>query len=128
MYPLDAQKECFEAVEILGVPGLFTTERINRATIPKGMYAYDMQTCEEDWGRPGLLARWIMVEHFGTVLTASPILLPESGYRDLEPGDFSEFNGVEHLTAAEFEDKYLSPADSKAHTRAARPPHKAMTR
>lgn len=128
MYPLDAEKERFEAVEILGIPGLFTTARVNRATIPPGMYAYDMQTSEKDWGLPGLLARRIIVEHFGTVLTASPVPLPESGYRDLEPGDFSEFNGAEHMTVAEFEAKYLPPVKNKAHARAARPAHRAMTR
>lgn len=109
MYPLDAQTERFEAVEILGVPGLFTTLRVSRATVPPGMYLYEMQTSADDWGRPGLLSQNITVEHFGTVLTASPITLPESGYRDLAPGDFDELHGAEHLTVAEFEEKYLSP-------------------
>lgn len=107
MYPLDATKEQFEAVEVLGIPGLFTTLRVNRATVPKGMYLYEMQTDEEDWGRPCLLGRQIVVEHFGTVLTASPIDLNNLGYRDLEPGDFTMGTGAERLTVAEFEDKYL---------------------
>ena len=34
----------FEEVEILGIPALFTTLRVDRATVPKGMYAYDMRT------------------------------------------------------------------------------------
>lgn len=107
MYPLNAMNTRFEAVEILEVPGLFTTERIDRTTVPKGMYLYEMQTSEQDWSQPCLLARHITVEHFGTVLTASPIDLPESGYRDLSPGDLNERNGAEHLTVAEFEEKYL---------------------
>lgn len=119
MYPLDAQTERFEAVEILGIPGLFTTLRVSRDSVPPGMYLYEMQTSADDWGRPGLLARSITVEHFGTVLTASPITLPENGYRDLEPGDFDEFHGSEHLTVAEFEEKYLSPRQT---TRPHQPP------
>lgn len=117
MYPLDAMAIRFKAVEILGIPGLFTTERVNRATVPKGMYAYDMQTSAEDWTRPCLLARHITVEHFGTVLTASPIPLPESGYVDLSPGDLEERNGAEHLTVAEFEQKYLSPDNQPPQSR-----------
>lgn len=35
MSAVDARKEHYEAVEILGIPGLFTTLRIDRATIPK---------------------------------------------------------------------------------------------
>lgn len=107
MYPLNAMAARFEAVEILEVPGLFTTGRVDRSTVPKGMYLYEMQTSEQDWSQPCLLARQITVEHFGTVLTASPIDLPESGYRDLSPGDLNEQNGEEHLTIAEFEEKYL---------------------
>ncbi|MCI9403672.1 MAG: hypothetical protein HFF04_08380 [Oscillospiraceae bacterium] len=105
MYPLDATKETFEAVEILGIPGLFTIERVNRATVPKGMYLYEMQTDEEDWTQPCLLGRRIIVEHFGTVLTASPITLNENGYVDLKPGDFTQGDGSDRLTMAEFEDR-----------------------
>lgn len=108
MYPIDATTEHFEAVEILGIPALFTTLRVSRATVPKGMYAYDMQTDEDDWLQPGLLARHITVEHFGTVLTASPIDLPESGCRALNPGDFTQGGGAEQLTVAEFEDRWFS--------------------
>lgn len=86
MYPLDATKQTFDVVEILGIPGLFTVERVARSTVPKGMYLYEMQTSEDDWSQPCLLGRHITVEHFGTVLTASPIALPDTGYLDLKPG------------------------------------------
>lgn len=105
MYPIDANTAQFEAVEILGIPGLFTTERVNRATVPKGMYLYEMQTSEDDWGQPCLLGRHITVEHFGSVLTASPIDLNERGYRDMAPGDFTQGGGSDRLTVAEFEDR-----------------------
>lgn len=108
MYILDAMTTRFEAVDILDIPGLFTTERVDRSTVPKGMYAYDMQTSENDESQPCLLARHIAVEHFGTVLTASPIELPENGYLELTPGDLNERGGAEHLTVTGFEDKYLS--------------------
>lgn len=109
MYSIDASKERFEAVEILEIPGLFTTERIDRTTVPKGMYAYDMQASEEDWSQPCLIGRHITVEHFGTVLTASPVPLSQNGYRDLATGDFATNGGAERLTVAEFEAKWLSP-------------------
>ena len=61
MSAVDARKEHYEAVEILGIPGLFTTLRVDRTTIPKGVYAYDMQTSEQDWSNlaclPGI-SRW----------------------------------------------------------------------
>lgn len=121
MYPLDATKETFEAVEILGIPGLFTVERVSRATVPKGMYLYEMQTSENDWSQPCLLGRQIMVEHFGSVLTASPIDLPDTGYLDLKPGDFAMGNGTDRLTVAGFEDRYLGRHPPVRHTRARKP-------
>lgn len=125
MYPLDAAKERFEAVEIVGIPGLFTTLRVDRATVPRGMYAYEMQTDETDWLQPHLLARHITVDHYGTVLTASPIQLPDGGYLDLKPGDFRQDRDGEQLTVAEFEDKWLSPANPPP---SRTPPHRKRPR
>ena len=105
MYPINAATERFEAVEVLGIPALFTVSRVDRSTIPKGMYLYEMQTSEDDWGQPCLLGRHITVEHFGSVLTASPIDLNERGYRDMAPGDFTQGGGSDRLTVAEFEDR-----------------------
>ena len=109
MSAVDARKEHYEAVEILGIPGLFTTLRVDRTTIPKGVYAYDMQTSEQDWSQPCLLARHITVEHFGTVLTASPVPIPPNGYLDLSPGDFESQSCAERMTLADFEAQWLSP-------------------
>ena len=109
MYSMDAGTGRFEVVEILGIPALFTTRRVDRSTIPKGMYAYDMQTSEEDWSQPCLLARHITVEHFGTVLTASPVPLPKNGRYDLKAGDFSMGDSGERMTVVEFEEKWCSP-------------------
>ena len=103
MYHIDASKERLQAVEILTVPGLFTIHRVDRATLPPWMHLYEMQTAPNDWSQPCLLGRHITVEHFGTVLTASPLPLPPNGYLDLTPGDFDDRHGEEYLTAWEFE-------------------------
>lgn len=125
MSAVDARKEHYEAVEILGIPGLFTTLRVDRATIPKGVYAYDMQTSEQDWSQPCLLARHITVEHFGTVLTASPISLPPCGYLDLSSGDFVEQSNAARMTLADFEARWLSTvAPQCKHKPLRRPVHR----
>ena len=51
MMAMDIHKTRFEAVEICGVPALFTVERVRRSELPNGIYAYDMQTSEEDWSQ-----------------------------------------------------------------------------
>ena len=41
MYLVNANTERLEEVEILTVPGLFTTRRVDRATLPPWMHLYD---------------------------------------------------------------------------------------
>lgn len=117
----DARKEQFEAVGVCGVPALFTVNRIDRKTVPKGMYAYDMRTSADDWSQPCLLARQVTVDHYGTVLTATPIDLPRDGCRDLTPEDFVQGSGMEQLTTAEFEDRCFSRPAEPRHRSQAKP-------
>lgn len=99
---LDITKDRFEAVEVFGVPALYTTERITRSTVPRGLYVYDLQSCAEDWGRPSLIGRHITAEHFGTILAAAPIPLPGHGYRDMDKQDFVWRSSSDRPTVAEF--------------------------
>lgn len=121
MYLTNARKERFEEVELLGVPALFTTLRVDRATVPPGMYAYDLQTSPEDWAQPGLLGRHITVDHMGTVLTATPIELNADGYREMAPGEFSFAASGGVLTVEAFQEKYLSPAPRRPAPRRSSP-------
>lgn len=41
MHTIDAAASRFDCVEILGISALFTVERINRATVPEKLFAYD---------------------------------------------------------------------------------------
>ena len=52
MYLVNANTERLEEVEILTVPGLFTTRRVDRATLPPWMHLYEMQTDPDDWSQP----------------------------------------------------------------------------
>ena len=125
MSAVDVRTGRFVAVEILGIPALFTTQRVDRSTVPKGMYAYDMQTSAQDWSQPCLIARHITVEHFGTVLTASPISLPPCGYLDLSSGDFAEQSNAARMTLADFEARWLSTvAPQCKHKPLRRPVHR----
>ena len=118
MKRIDAAKERMECAEILGIPGLFTPHRINRDTIPQGMYAYELQRTQDGKSYPSLLACRITTSYFGTVLTASPVPLAENGCCHLETGDFLQSAGEERLTVSEFEYKQLSPKAAKQAHRA----------
>lgn len=75
----DADRLTYDEVTIFGVPALFTDLRVDRSTVPDGVYRYEVRYSDEDGGEPVELARGIMVDFFGTVLTREPIQLPISG-------------------------------------------------
>ncbi len=71
MIPLNAADESYDSFEILGKKGLFTNMRIDRSTIPDGLYTYDLRDCCD--GEICELKDYVMVNHWGTVILAEPI-------------------------------------------------------
>ena len=75
----DAQKVTYQEVTIFDRPALFTECRIDRTTVPEGVYRYELRHGDEDWGEPVELSRNIVVNYYGTVLTREPFQLPIDG-------------------------------------------------
>lgn len=75
--PKDAEK--YQEVEIFDVPGLFSNGRIDPATIPEGMYVYDLRGSDDDPGQPITVENHVTVNHAGSVITAKPLDLGEEG-------------------------------------------------
>ena len=78
----------FEAFDILGRSALFTDSRVDRESIPEGYYAYDLRGCDDDPGYPATVENHVMVNFTGTVITRTPIELPENGYICLSDDDW----------------------------------------
>lgn len=75
--PKDAEK--YQEIEIFDVPGLFSNGRIDPATIPEGMYVYDLRGSDDDPGQPIAVESHVTVNHAGSVITAKPLDLGEDG-------------------------------------------------
>ena len=106
----DAQKVTYQEVAIFDRPALFTECRIDRTTVPEGVYRYELRHGDADWGEPIELSRSLMVNFYGTVLTREPFQLPIDGWIPLESGSLS-FQDGGCRTLAEFQEKY--PASDK---------------
>ena len=106
----DAQKVTYQEVTIFDRPALFTECRIDRATVPEGVYRYELRHGDADWGEPIELSRSLMVNFYGTVLTREPFQLPIDGWIPMENDSLSFLDG-ECRTLAEFQQKY--PASEK---------------
>ena len=83
-------------IEIFGIPALFTEQEIPNEKI-FDMHCYELFSAEDG------------VTILGTVLTAIPVEVPESGERDVYDDDLMLDTAGEVLTPEEFAEKYLSP-------------------
>lgn len=95
MIPLDlmdpANNFYFENVTVFGIPMIFTTFRIDRGTIPRGLYAYDLAHSSEDGVHPVKLAPFVLINHLGTVLSTVPVQFsnPENACLYFRNGDWN---------------------------------------
>ena len=98
--PVPASEGDYEEFEVLGQNALFSNYRIDRSTIPDGLYAYDLRdSCN---GIACELKDHITVNHFGTVIVKNPIDGAENGIALTE--DDTCFFGTES-TIDEFLDR-----------------------
>ncbi len=95
----------FEEVEVFGKPALFTCLRIDRETVPDGVYKYSIRHDDECQGEACELARRIVVNHWGDILTLNEIDLGDAGYLLMSDDDINY--GVDDIrTLNEFIKKY----------------------
>lgn len=60
----DANRLTYDEVTIFDVPALFTDLRVDRSTVPDGVYRYEVRYSDEYGGEPVELARGIIVDFF----------------------------------------------------------------
>ncbi|MCI8868610.1 MAG: hypothetical protein HFE61_10895 [Anaerotignum sp.] len=84
----DARSEWFELVEIDGVEALFTNARLDRDTVPEGLYCYDVRETDGFSGIPATLERYVMANHWGTVLSKQEFPM-ENGYYGVKEDGFN---------------------------------------
>lgn len=99
-YRLDAMKETFEEVTVLDKPMLFTCCRIERSTVPKGLYMYEVRHDDDQRGDPVQIANWIMVNHWGTLISSEPLNLnsyktANNAFLDIDPENDWNYEGID---------------------------------
>ena len=111
----NAMTEHYEEITVCGKPALFTSIRIKRDTIPDGLYAYDVRHDDECRGIPCEIAPFVMVNHWGTIILAEPLELPDDGRRYIDEDtdwNYAPFGGTEKnqkpcVTVEEFIKTYV---------------------
>ena len=80
----ELNSEKFTVIKLYGREVLFTDVRISSSLIPSGMHKYEVRHDDECFGEMVQLAKGIMVNHWGTIISDKPIKLDEDGYRDID--------------------------------------------
>ena len=103
----DASDVIYGEVSLLGIPALLPDWRVERSTVPVGFHLYELRHADEDWGDPCQLARGILVDFYGTILTLQPLALPACGYLNFDSStDWGYIDDDPCATIAEFRSKY----------------------
>lgn len=74
----DAFAQEYEDAELFGKPALFTSVRIDHATVPDGFYAYELSANAE--GEPMTVGMEAESGYVGTVITTEPLEIGEDDY------------------------------------------------
>lgn len=85
---LDYNKEKFTKVIVCGIECDFSDMRIDRSTVPKGRYQYEVADDDESQGDPARVKKGIMVNFWGTLISDVPLPLGSDGVLWLDDGEF----------------------------------------
>ena len=97
---LDANEETFELVEIDGKETLFTNSRLDRTTVPEGLFCYDIRESEGFSSEPVTLEPYVMVNHWGTVLSKEEFTLNDEGFYSIDDFNYmGETLSIEEFTS-----------------------------
>ena len=102
--PIPENAPLYQEVEIFDIPALFSNGRIASENIPEGLFRYDLRGSDYDPGYPVTVEERVVVNHAGTILTAKPLKLPESGRLALTDEEGLNFTGGE-ITAYQFREE-----------------------
>jgi len=98
---LPAQSAQYIDTKVFAVNGIFTKQRIDRSTLPKGLLVYDIQYSSNEL-KPDKLWNSVIGRRFGTVITKKPLMIGEKGYTELKDDAFT-LNPERHRTLRDFQ-------------------------
>lgn len=99
-------EDSYKAVRLNGILAMFTISRIERDSLPEGIYAYDIRE-SDDGNQLSTIEPSVCVNHGGTILTFQEIPMPSKGYVDIEECNFGP---DESLSFEELREEFQKPS------------------
>ena len=86
LHNFKAKEEKLEEVELFGEKALFSNGRIDKDTLPDGLYCYDLRGSDTDPCKPVAIEENVTVNHAGCVICTEPLDFSETEYIPLDEG------------------------------------------
>ena len=86
-YRLDARTEKFDAIEFFDTPMLYSMFRLERSTVPKNLYMYEVRHSDYDDAVPVEIKKDILVNFWGTLISSRPLQMNERDCCYIRPND-----------------------------------------
>ena len=94
---LDARMEQLEGIEFFGIPMLYSMFRLDRTTIPKYLYVYEVRHSDYDDTVPLEIKKDILVYFWGTLISSRPLPMNEQNCCYIRPCDDWGFTGEKSM-------------------------------
>ena len=79
---------------------MFTNGRLDRTTVPEGLFCYDIRESNGFSGEPVTLEPHVMVNHWGTVLSKEEFTLNDEGFYSIDDFNYmGETLSIEEFTS-----------------------------
>ncbi|WP_416325908.1 LPD28 domain-containing protein [[Eubacterium] hominis] len=112
-YHADPNNSYYELMKIFDIPVIFTPARIPMSHVPKGLYRYEVRHDDDCQGIMCQLAKGIMINHWGTILSNKPIQLDVDGFRDIDEEKDIVYIDAPDMTIKEYQNEYKSKHKEK---------------
>ena len=101
----DARTEHYWLVDMDGYICLFSNLRLDRDTIPEGLFCYDVRDADCD-GTFAEVQPFVLVNHWGTIISKEPIPLNEYGC--YWPERDANYFSADSVSLAEYQEQSIS--------------------
>ena len=90
VFPAKDDPTEYQEVNVLGQAGLFSPERMDSKDLPGGLFKYELRCAKDKPTEPSSIENKVSKDFFGTVITAKPVELSKTGFRELsDPGSLT---------------------------------------
>ncbi len=98
-------EEKFEEIKVFGSPALLSGQRFDHGSVPEGLYIYEVRHSASRWDEPVQVAKCVVNNFMGTLVTRTPFVLQEDGCLGTVSADW-DFEYGTNLTVMGFMDRY----------------------